>query len=495
MILFVDRGIIPGSSNEFNIFIFESIKSPTPDLYLGLLQSTFIVGLSFSSMVFGNLVHYYSPFTLISIGLSIWIVAILLCGLSFYCNSFLVLVIGRMLSGVGEASFQCCIPPWIETNSEPRRRAVWLSIFYTAIPVGTAIGYAYSAIMTDAVGWPFSYFFIGALMVPLVVFLSSISSRFPVGVSTPAQLFKHVDSVDSGETEDVVFTLVKAGIEASDGDSISTPTNWTLERSPSRSHVDSPPSFFAEFSAVARVPLFLCLSAGYAAQTASIIGLATFGSSFAMGLGLFDSETAASTAFGGIISVAGLVGTPLGGYLLDMRRPLTSQPWQYVRAAAALISMLTLAGATLLLSASFVRNKTVFLSLICAGSACVFATTTGVCMAVMQSVPRKHSAFAMALVTVIIHLFGDVPSPLAVGLLKDYLAPGCVVSAMSVQCLSDGLGQRIAFALTAVWMGWACLFYAISWKIATRQCKHSPALLLDDSWLVDNAGLKDNLLG
>lgn len=36
-------------------------------------------------------------------------------------------------------------------------------------------------------------------------------------------------------------------------------------------------------------PLFLCLVAGYAAQTAMLIGLSTFGSAFMMGLGYFDT--------------------------------------------------------------------------------------------------------------------------------------------------------------------------------------------------------------
>lgn len=498
LILFIDRGIIPGSSNEFNEFIFISMKSSSPDFYLGILQSTFIVGLSFSSLVFGNLVHCYSPFTLISIGLAMWILAVFLCGISFYCDSFPMLVVGRMLSGVGEASFQCCVPPWIEANSNPKKRAIWLSIFYTAMPVGTAFGYAYSALITEAIGWPFAYFIVGALAVPFVIFLSSIASRFPVGVCTSASIFKDMDSVDSSETEEVVFTLVKAGMDSSDGGSVgmATPPKWAVaQSSTSKAPTDSDrPSLLEEFCIVVNVPLFLLLSAGYAAQTASIIGLATFGSSFAMGLGLFDSEAGASTAFGAVISVAGLVGTPLGGILLDRKPPLTSQSAEHVRSAAAHVSFFTLVGAVLLMCASCVTNKTVFLSLVCAGSACIFSTTTGVCMAVMRAVPQQQSAFAMALLTVVIHLLGDVPSPVLVGLLKDALAPGCIVSAVSDQCRADGLGQRLTFALTTAWMGWACLYYFVAWRVAVRTCKHSPALLLDDAWLADNHRLKENLI-
>lgn len=38
----------------------------------------------------------------------------------------------------------------------------------------------------------------------------------------------------------------------------------------------------------------------------------------------------------------------------------------------------------------------------------------------------ENQAFALAMQIVFMHLFGDVPSPVIVGLIKDTLAPGCV---------------------------------------------------------------------
>lgn len=49
------------------------------------------------------------------------------------------------------------------------------------------------------------------------------------------------------------------------------------------------PTLIEEFGIVFSKPLFLCLVAGYAAQTAMLIGLSTFGSAFMMGLGYFDT--------------------------------------------------------------------------------------------------------------------------------------------------------------------------------------------------------------
>jgi hypothetical protein len=42
-----------------------------------------------------------------------------------------------MLSGFGEASLQCSAPPWIQQTALPSQRGTWLSIYYTAISVGS----------------------------------------------------------------------------------------------------------------------------------------------------------------------------------------------------------------------------------------------------------------------------------------------------------------------------------------------------------------------
>ena len=85
---YVDRGIIPGATNEFNSFISDSLDTESPSVYLGILQSSFIVGFSIAVMIFANLVHYYSPFYLCSFGLSIWIVAVMLSGSAYYTGSY-----------------------------------------------------------------------------------------------------------------------------------------------------------------------------------------------------------------------------------------------------------------------------------------------------------------------------------------------------------------------------------------------------------------------
>lgn len=67
---FMDRGVIPGASKEFDKFISDNTETDSPDVYLGLLQSSFIVGLLVGSLTFGHMIHYYGRFFLVG-GLSV----------------------------------------------------------------------------------------------------------------------------------------------------------------------------------------------------------------------------------------------------------------------------------------------------------------------------------------------------------------------------------------------------------------------------------------
>jgi len=58
----------------------------------------------------------------------------------------------------------------------------------------------------------------------------------------------------------------------------------------------------------------LCI--GY---SGAVIGFSTFGPAIAVGIGLWHDTTAASLAFSGTLAFSGIVGTPVGGILLDCR--------------------------------------------------------------------------------------------------------------------------------------------------------------------------------
>lgn len=187
---YTDRAILPGSANEFVTFISSSLKTDRPDVYFGLLQSSFIVGFSIASVLISRLVHFHGAFYLCSMGLIMWILAALLSGTGFYLKNFSLLLLGRMLSGIGEASFVCIVPPWIVKHAPPGQQGKWLAIFYTAIAMGTAFGYAYAAFVAKNLGCHWSFVMEALAMIPLIIVLLKYAPYYPVSCTSLSQLPK-----------------------------------------------------------------------------------------------------------------------------------------------------------------------------------------------------------------------------------------------------------------------------------------------------------------
>ena len=86
----------------------------------------------------------------------------------------------------------------------------------------------------------------------------------------------------------------------------------------------------------------------------------------------------------------------------------------------------------------------------------------------MLSVPEQHRGFAVALNSVIIHAFGDVPSPVIAGIIKDNLAPGCTgndiddKTSSSPACREDSDGLRLTMLIISLWLLWCVLLFGIS---------------------------------
>lgn len=499
---YIDRGIIPGALQEFNSFISGAINTDTPDIYLGLLQSSFIVGFVLASIVFGHLVHYRGPFHLCSIGIGIWLLAVILSGCASYSNSYIFLLFARMLSGVGEASYQCTIPPWIQTFAPPASRGTWMAIFYTAISVGTAVGYTYGAYVAGSIGWQWAFFIEGIAIAPFLLLLSYISPEYPV----------HCCNASASSSPSKLHSSMSIQSDSRDSFALNSTTSASapLPSIPSSSSMSSVvadtsheiPTMIEELCIIFKSPVYVMVTTGYAAQTFTLIGISTFGSAFFMGLGFFDSEASSSTIFGALVSLAGIIGTPLGGYCLDW---LSSKPqasatptfaeallmeydddeedvdvvsheknqtddfgggsgrtnskkgskdnkddnkWRLLgpkhsrskqpkndslmlETSTKLITIATVLGSFCFCIIYFIDNKYFYFSVVFLGCMLTFFCNSGINFAILLSVPSQNRAFAVAMSSVCIHVFGDVPSPIITGLIKDHLAPGCAASSSS----------------------------------------------------------------
>ncbi len=270
---------------------------------------------------------------------------------------FWVLILARMLSGVGEASFQTVVPPFIDDNAPSAKRGLWLALFFMAIPVGTAVGYAWGGNIATTLNWRWAFYIEAIPMVPMFALIWFM----PYNKNRREALAKMGNVVQQPTEDDITETI--DGLETihnhtpidvpvhrshqqypqSSNNDVNIPSQQSqqhvpINRAPSDSAIGrelmiefannsaalndtvsghTKPSFVSELTSVLFEPLFMSVVLGYAGYTAVMAGIGAFGPNLVQGLGLFSDQSTASLYFGGAVSVAGAIGTPFGGWLLD----------------------------------------------------------------------------------------------------------------------------------------------------------------------------------
>src|SRR5213079_3717388 len=89
----------------------------------------------------------------------VWSLGTVLTGLA---GGLGVLLLYRVLVGVGEGSYATISPGYISDTFEPARRNLALTIFYAAIPVGAALGNILGGHIAAASSWRHAFIYAGA---------------------------------------------------------------------------------------------------------------------------------------------------------------------------------------------------------------------------------------------------------------------------------------------------------------------------------------------
>ncbi|XP_021890439.1 probable sphingolipid transporter spinster homolog 2 isoform X3 [Carica papaya] len=116
--------------------------------------------------------------------------------------------------------------------------------------------------------------------------------------------------------------------------------------------------------------------------------------------------------FGGITIVCGILGTISGGFILDRMSATISNAFK-------LLSVSTFLGAVFCFTAFCLKPLYGFIALFSVGELLVFATQAPVNYVCLHCVKPSLRPLSMAMSTVAIHIFGDVPSSPLVGVLQD----------------------------------------------------------------------------
>ncbi|XP_053908976.1 protein spinster homolog 1 isoform X2 [Cuculus canorus] len=151
----------------------------------GLLQTVFISSYTVLAPLFGYLGDRRSRRRLLGLGLGLWSAVTL--GSSFVPKErFWLLLVGRGLVGVGEASYSTIAPTLIADLFAGAARSRALGAFYLALPVGSGLGFVVGAKVKEAAAdWRWALRVTPALGALALVLLVLLVAEPPRGVLEP----------------------------------------------------------------------------------------------------------------------------------------------------------------------------------------------------------------------------------------------------------------------------------------------------------------------
>jgi MFS family permease len=265
-------------------------------------------------------------------------------------------------SRVGEASYATLAPTIIDDVAPPTKRGSWLSIFYAAMPIGSALGYIVGSAVGNHFGWRAAFFVAGGPGAVLAIVCLLI-------VEPPRVVLK--------ERPDMLGSL--------------------------RSLWNSRPYRQGVF--------------GYCAYTFAVGGFSYWAPTF-----IFRRFELSSTIFGLVTVAAGFGGTMLGGAWADRMAkksidlelskhgPPSAETEEKIRDHASITAYMRVCaigsaiGAPLAAAAFVAPNAALF-------------------FVIVRSVPAGLRASAMAISILAIHCLGDAWSPPLIGLAFDHVSP------------------------------------------------------------------------
>jgi MFS family permease len=325
----------------------------------GLLLSAFMVGYMVVCPFVGHIGDRASRPKLMAISVAGWSIATLFTGL---VSGFFFLFLSRILVGVFEAGFSSIAPSYIrDTRKDDKDVNKAFTIFYIAIPVGSALGFIYGGAIAEHWHWRIAFY---TAAIPGI--LCAIWMMRQKEIRTSA-----VPSEGLAQLWQSCKTLAKR-------------SDYRL------------------------------VVLGYTAYTFGMGGFAVWAPKYGVHhLGVpLDKIT---TGFGVVTLVAAVLGTALGGRLSDA----TTDPKNPVLGFARYSALTSLLAVPFGFWAVSAHDLNTFLAAMFVVEAAMFSATAPVNTMILSTAPRELAATAMAVSIFCIHALGDLISPPIVGALSD----------------------------------------------------------------------------
>jgi MFS family permease len=330
-------------------------RDPNEAAKMGLLAMLFLVSYMLAAPLFGWLADRMSRWTLIGLGVIAWSLA---SGGSGMAQGYMMLLITRMAVGIGEAAYGPAAPTIISDYFPVEKRGTVLAWFYMAIPVGSALGYTLGGLMHSWMDWRWAFY----VVVPPGVALGLICFFMP------------------------------------------EPPRSTKEQ--------APPAKLKDYRSLLKIPSYVLNTLSMVFLTFALGGIAFWMPRYVSEYRKAYELGAASTTFGVIIALGGLVGTLVGGILGDKLRPRMPGAYFTVSAVGMMIAFPMF---LLVMFTPFPMAWVfVFLSVVC------LFINVGPTNTVLANVTRPSiRAAGFALNILVIHAAGDAISPYIIGMILD----------------------------------------------------------------------------
>jgi MFS family permease len=385
---YLDRYIVAGMVGPLKA------EFDASDTEIGLLMSVFLVSYMVVSPAIGWVARTRSRTGLLALGVALWSAAT--AGGAF-ARSIWQLLLMRAATGVGEAAYATVGPALLADHYPPERRSAALSVFYAAIPVGTACGYMLAGFISSRWGWREAFLVAG--LPGLAIALLCLWLRDP-----PRGRY----------------------------DAPQHPGDGAVRLLPAA-------------AALARNRRFVQTTIGYAAFTFAFGALATWMPYYMEQVRGWSADTAA-VAFGGIIVGTGFAGTLLGGWAatrLGRGRDAS---------ALRIAGWCMLAATPLSIVALAAPQPWVLVPALVLAATLSFATQGPINAVTLNSVGPSMRAAAVGVSVLCIHLFGDVPSPALAGWISDHAPSSWRAAALEVIGSGADSGLPLGLAMIPVAM-------------------------------------------
>jgi MFS family permease len=152
---YVDRTVLSAVVPRIRETFFPHAGANDDLALTGMLGTWFIVSYMLAAPILGWLADFMSRWVLVGISVILWS---LLTGASGLARTFEMLLITRVMIGIGEAGYGPAAPTIISDLYPVQRRGEVLAWFYMAIPVGSALGYALGGPIGAGFGWRVAFF-------------------------------------------------------------------------------------------------------------------------------------------------------------------------------------------------------------------------------------------------------------------------------------------------------------------------------------------------